>query len=48
MSDSLEELLQTITSLLEEVRPSELQVVFGHWGERVSLVLENNGDDSHG
>jgi hypothetical protein len=42
-----EELLDNITSFLEEVRPSELHVVFSHWGERVRWVLENNGDDDH-
>jgi transposase len=47
MFDDPEELLDGIRSFLEEVQPSELHVVFSHWGERVRWVLENNGDSSH-
>jgi hypothetical protein len=48
MFDDLEELLDGITSFLEEVQPSKLHVVFSHWTERVSWVLENNEDYYHG
>jgi hypothetical protein len=34
MFDDPEELLDCITSFLEEVQPSELHVVFSHWVER--------------
>jgi hypothetical protein len=34
MFDDREELLDAITSFFEEVQPSELHVVFSHWGER--------------
>jgi hypothetical protein len=47
MFDDPEDLLDGITSFLEEVHPSELHVVFGHWIERVGWVLENNEDDYH-
>jgi histone-lysine N-methyltransferase SETMAR len=47
MFDGPEELLEGITSFVEEVQPSELHVVFSHWVERVRWVLENNGDDYH-
>jgi aromatic ring-opening dioxygenase catalytic subunit (LigB family) len=42
-----EELLDDITSFLEEVQPSELHVVSSHWVGRVRWIVENNGDDSH-
>jgi hypothetical protein len=48
MFDDPEERLDGITSLLEEIQPSELHVVFSHWVERVRWVLENNGDYYHG
>jgi histone-lysine N-methyltransferase SETMAR len=47
MFDDPEELLDGTTSFLEEVHPSELQVVFSHLVERVRWVLENNGDYYH-
>jgi hypothetical protein len=47
MFDDPEELLDGITSFLEEVQSSELHVVFSHWRERVRWALENNGDDYH-
>jgi hypothetical protein len=47
MFDDTEELLEGITSFLEEVQPSKLQVVFSHWVERVRWVLANNGDYDH-
>jgi hypothetical protein len=47
MFDDPEELLDVITSLLEEVQPSKLHVVFSHWVQRVRWVFENNGDYSH-
>jgi hypothetical protein len=47
MFDDPEELLDGITSLLEQVPPSEMHVVFSHWRERARSVLENNGDCSH-
>jgi transposase len=45
--DDPEELLESITSFLEEVQPAELHVVFSQWLEMVRWVLENNGDDYH-
>jgi hypothetical protein len=45
--DNPEQVLDDITSFLEEVQPSELHVVFSHCVERVRSVLENNGDYSH-
>jgi hypothetical protein len=48
MFDGPEELLDGITSLLEEIQPLELHVVFSHWVEMVSWVLENNGGYDHG
>jgi histone-lysine N-methyltransferase SETMAR len=47
MFDEPGELLDGIRSFLEEVRPSELQIVFSHWVERVRWVLGNNGDYYH-
>jgi histone-lysine N-methyltransferase SETMAR len=47
MFDEPGELLDGIRSFLEEVRPSELQIVFSHWIERVRWVLANNGDYYH-
>jgi hypothetical protein len=48
MFDEPEELLDGISSLLEEIHPLELHVVFSHWVEMVSWVLENNGGYDHG
>jgi hypothetical protein len=47
MFDDPEELLDGLTSFVEEVQPSELHVVFSHWVERIRWVLENNGDYYH-
>jgi histone-lysine N-methyltransferase SETMAR len=47
MFDDPEELLHDITSFLEEVQSSELHIVFSHWVERVTWVLETNGDYYH-
>jgi hypothetical protein len=47
MFDDPEELLDGVTSLLEEVQPAQLHVVFSHWVARVRWVLENNGDYYH-
>jgi transposase len=47
MFDDSEELLDGVTSLLEEVQRSELHIVFSHWVERVRWVLETNGDYYH-
>jgi hypothetical protein len=47
MFDELEQLLEAITEFLDESQPSELEVVFSHWVERVRWVLENNGDYYH-
>jgi hypothetical protein len=44
MFDDPEELLDDMTSLLDEVQPSELHVVFSSWVERARWVLEQNGD----
>jgi hypothetical protein len=45
--DKPEELLEGITSVLEELQPSELQVIFSHWANRVRWILENNRVSSH-
>jgi hypothetical protein len=45
--DEPEEFLEAITEFLNEIRPSEWEVVFSHWVERTRLVLENNGDYYH-
>jgi ABC-type iron transport system FetAB ATPase subunit len=47
MFDDPEDLLDEITSFLEEVQSSELHIVFSHWVERVTWVLETNGDYDH-
>jgi predicted TIM-barrel fold metal-dependent hydrolase len=47
MFDDPEDLLDGITSFLEEVQSSELHIVFSHWGERVTWILETNGDCYH-
>jgi hypothetical protein len=47
MFDDPEELLDGITSFLEEIRPSELHIVFSHWVERVTWILETNGGSDH-
>jgi hypothetical protein len=44
--DDPEGLLDGVTSFLEEVQSSELHIVFSHWVERVTWVLETNGDYS--
>jgi hypothetical protein len=46
--DGPEQPLGAITQFWDEIQPSELEVVFSHWVERVRWVLENNRDDSHG
>jgi hypothetical protein len=45
--DEAEQLLEAITEFLDEIHPSELEVVFSHWVERVRWVLESNGDYYH-
>jgi hypothetical protein len=45
--DVPEQLLEAIIGLLDEIQPSELDVVFSHWIERIRWVLENNGDYYH-
>jgi hypothetical protein len=45
--DEPEQLLEAITEFLDEIQPSELEVVFSHLVERVRWILENNGDDYH-
>jgi hypothetical protein len=47
MFDDPEELPDGITSFLEEVQSSELHIVFSHWVERVTWILETNGDYYH-
>jgi hypothetical protein len=47
MFDDPGELLDGITSFVEEVQPSELHIVFTHWVKSVTWVLETNGDDHH-
>jgi hypothetical protein len=47
MFDDPEALLDSITSFLEDVQPSELRVVFSHGIETARWVLENNGDHHH-
>jgi hypothetical protein len=42
-----EDLRKVITAFLDEVQPSELDIVFSDWIERVQRGLENNGDDDH-
>jgi hypothetical protein len=32
---------------LDEIHPSEWEVIFSHWVKRVRWVLENNGDYYH-
>jgi hypothetical protein len=45
--DEPDQLLESITSLLEVVHSSELQVVFRHWIHMVRCVLENNRNYYH-
>jgi hypothetical protein len=45
--DESEQCREAITAFLDEIQPSELEVVFSHWAERVRCVLENNGDYYH-
>jgi hypothetical protein len=42
-----DEHLEAVMEVLNEIRPSELQLVFHHWIERMKWVLANNGDDHH-
>jgi hypothetical protein len=37
-------LFEGIMAFLEEVRVSELKLVFHHWVERIRWVLDHNGD----
>jgi hypothetical protein len=45
--DETEHLREAITEFVNEIRPSELEVVFSHWVERIGWVLENSGDYYH-
>jgi hypothetical protein len=45
--DEPEELWNGMTSLLEGIQRSELQIVFSHSLEKVRWVLENNGNHDH-
>jgi hypothetical protein len=38
--DATEDLLEAITEFLEEIQLSELEIVFGHWIERVRRISE--------
>jgi hypothetical protein len=39
-----DELLAAVIESLNEIQPSELQLVFHHWIERVKWVLANHGN----
>jgi hypothetical protein len=45
--DEPEQLLDEITEFLDEIQPSELEIVFSHWLKKVRCVLDNNGDYYH-
>jgi hypothetical protein len=45
--DESDQLLDSITSLLEEVQPSQLQVLFTHWRHTVRWIFNKNRDDYH-
>jgi hypothetical protein len=42
-----DELLEALVEFLNEIQPSELQLVFHHWIERVKWVSVSNGDYYH-
>jgi hypothetical protein len=46
--NDIDELLEAVVEFLNELQPSELQLVSHHWVERVRWVLVNNRDHSHG
>jgi hypothetical protein len=45
--DEPEWLLEAITEILNEIRPSEVVAIFSHCAERVRWVLESNGRYYH-
>jgi hypothetical protein len=45
--DRSEELLDAITTFLEEIQVSKLKGVFQYWVERVRWALDHNGDYYH-
>jgi hypothetical protein len=44
--NAVDELLKAIIEFLNEIQPSELQLDFRHWVERVNWVSANHGDYS--
>jgi hypothetical protein len=45
--DEPEQFLEAITEFLDEIHPSELEIVFSDWIQRVRWVLENNQNYYH-
>jgi hypothetical protein len=45
--DRTEELLDTITTFIEEIQMTELKGVFQHWIERIRWVISHNGHYYH-
>jgi hypothetical protein len=44
MCNHANDLFEAIIEFLNEIQPSELQLVFHHWIERVKWILANNRD----
>jgi hypothetical protein len=42
--DKPEQLLEAITEFLDEIHPSQLEVVFRSWVEKIRRVLGNSGN----